>query len=253
MVKEVNELCAERIAKNANPLAFVATAQPCQDPYYQTSKSHKSFAPTSKASITTRTHTTTRHKVKEIDKSITPPFELASDEDNTTLRYKNDNQTGQFGNQRTMNVAGARDTVGSQECRKPKIKDFTYHKENMLLCKQAKKGVPLQAEQSDWLVDTDEEIDEQELEAHYNYMAKIQKVPNADSGTVSKPLEQVQYDTGYNVFANEIQHFEQSESISNTSVVETGDSNVTPDSPNMCDNDIQNDQNDVECDDERVD
>ncbi|GKD84457.1 putative reverse transcriptase domain-containing protein [Tanacetum coccineum] len=191
----------------------------------------------------------------------------------TTLRYKNDNQTGQFGNQRTMNVAGARDTVGSQvvqqsgiqcfnckefghfskECRKPKIKDFTYHKENMLLCKQAKKGVPLQAEQSDWLVDTDEEIDEQELEAHYNYMAKIQKVPNADSGTVSKPLEQVQYDTGYNVFANEIQHFEQSESISNTSVVETGDSNVTPDSPNMCDNDIQNDQNDVECDDERVD
>ncbi|GJV49386.1 hypothetical protein Tco_1439598 [Tanacetum coccineum] len=30
---------------------------------------------------------------------------------------------------------------------------------------------------------TDEEIDEQELEAHYSYMAKIQEVPNADSGT----------------------------------------------------------------------
>ncbi|GKF68164.1 hypothetical protein Tco_0197843, partial [Tanacetum coccineum] len=44
----------------------------------------------------------------------------------------------------------------------------------MLLCKQAEKGVQLQAEQSDWLVDTDEEIDEQELEAHYSYMAKIQ-------------------------------------------------------------------------------
>ncbi|GJW24250.1 hypothetical protein Tco_0038061, partial [Tanacetum coccineum] len=29
-------------------------------------------------------------------------------------------------------------------------------------------------------------------------------------------------------------------------------SNVTPDSPDMCDNDIQDDQNDVECDDERV-
>ncbi|GJU04143.1 retrovirus-related pol polyprotein from transposon TNT 1-94 [Tanacetum coccineum] len=35
-------------------------------------------------------------------------------------------------------------------------------------------------------------------------------------------------------------------------VVETGDSNVIPDSPDMCDNDIQNDQHDVECDDERV-
>nr|GEY50578.1 Gag-Pol polyprotein [Tanacetum cinerariifolium] len=63
--------------------------------------------------------------------------------------------------------------------RKPKrVKDSTYHKEKMLLCKQAKKGVPLQAEQYDWLVDTDEEIDEQELEAHYSYMAKIQNDQN---------------------------------------------------------------------------
>ncbi|GJW98243.1 integrase, catalytic region, zinc finger, CCHC-type containing protein [Tanacetum coccineum] len=172
-----------------------------------------------------------------------------------------------------MTVAGARETVGGQvmqqsgiqcfnykefghfakECRKPKrVKDSTYHKEKMLLCKQAEKGVQLQAEQSDWLADTDEEIDEQELEAHYSYMAKIQEVHNADSGTDSEPLEQVQYDTGYNVFANEIQHSEQSESISNTCVVETVDSNVIPDSPDMCDNDIQNDQNAVECDDERV-
>ncbi|GJZ03548.1 retrovirus-related pol polyprotein from transposon TNT 1-94 [Tanacetum coccineum] len=191
----------------------------------------------------------------------------------TTPRYKNDNQTGQFGNQRAVNVVGARETVGglvvqqsgiqcfnckefghyAKECRKPKrVKDSTYHKEKMLLCKQAEKGVQLQAEQSDWLADTDEEIDEQELEAHYSYMAKIQEVPNADSGTDSEPLEQVQYDTDDNVFANDIQHFDQSESISNTCAVETDDSNVTPDSPDMCDNDIQDDQNDVECDDERV-
>ncbi|GKE90488.1 hypothetical protein Tco_1567963, partial [Tanacetum coccineum] len=32
----------------------------------------------------------------------------------TTPRYKNDNQTEQFGNQRTMTVAEARETVGSQ-------------------------------------------------------------------------------------------------------------------------------------------
>ncbi|GJW01980.1 retrovirus-related pol polyprotein from transposon TNT 1-94 [Tanacetum coccineum] len=41
-------------------------------------------------------------------------------------------------------------------------------------------------------------------------------------------------------------------SISNTCAVETGDSNVNPDSPDMCDNDIQDDQNNVECDDESV-
>ncbi|GKB00229.1 retrovirus-related pol polyprotein from transposon TNT 1-94 [Tanacetum coccineum] len=144
----------------------------------------------------------------------------------TSPRYKNDNQTGQFRNQRTVTVAVARETVGSQvvqqtriqcfnckefghfskECRKPKrIKDYSYHKEKILLCKQAEKGVPLQAEQADWLADTDDEIDEQELEAHYSYMAKIQ----------------------------ERQHFEQPESINNTCVVEKVDSNVIPDSPDM--------------------
>nr|GFD37564.1 hypothetical protein [Tanacetum cinerariifolium] len=108
------------------------------------------------------------------------------------------------------------------ECRKLKrVKDFAYHKEKMLLCKQAEQGVPLQAEQYDWLADTDEEIDEKELEAHYNDMAKIQEVHTADSGTNSEPVEQVQNDVRYNVFSNELQHSKQSESISNTCLVET--------------------------------
>ncbi|GJX00947.1 hypothetical protein Tco_0184860 [Tanacetum coccineum] len=83
-------------------------------------------------------------------------------------------------------------------------------------------------------------------------MAKIQGVPTADLGTDTEPLEQVQYDTRYNVFSNERQHSEQPESISNTCVVAKVDSNVIPDTPDMCDNDIQTDQNVVECDDERV-
>ncbi|GJW78256.1 hypothetical protein Tco_0139938 [Tanacetum coccineum] len=95
-------------------------------------------------------------KGKETAKPITPPSESASEED----------KFGHF----------------AKEYMEPKrVKDSTYHKKKMLLCKQAKKGVPLQVEQSDWLADTDEEIDEQELEAHYNFMAKIQEVPTADS------------------------------------------------------------------------
>ncbi|GJV06005.1 hypothetical protein Tco_1343661 [Tanacetum coccineum] len=47
-------------------------------------------------------------------------------------------------------------------------------------------------------------------------------------------------------------HSEQPESISNTCVVEKIDTNVIPTSPDMCDHDIQTDQNDVECDVERV-
>nr|GEV52699.1 reverse transcriptase domain-containing protein [Tanacetum cinerariifolium] len=182
----------------------------------------------------------------------------------TTPWYKNDNQSGQFGNQRTVNVAGARENVGSPvvpqsgiQCFNYKefrhfAKDSAYQKEKMLLCKQAEQGVPLQAEQYDWLADTNEEIDEQELKAHYNYMAKIQEVLTADSSTNSEPLEQAQNDAGYNVFANDLQHSEQSESISNICLVETNDSNVISDSLDMCNDDIQTNQNDVESDDERV-
>ncbi|GKA20678.1 hypothetical protein Tco_0700667 [Tanacetum coccineum] len=79
--KEVNEICAERIAKNANPLALVAAALPYPDPYYQTPKSHKSFAPPSKQASSTRSNASTKFKGKEIAKPIIPPSESASKED----------------------------------------------------------------------------------------------------------------------------------------------------------------------------
>ncbi|GKD80933.1 hypothetical protein Tco_1347772 [Tanacetum coccineum] len=68
----------------------------------------------------------------------------------------------------------------------------------------------------------------------------------------TEPMVEVPYTAEYNVFAVDTQHSEQSKSIINTCVVETCDSNVIPDSPDMCDNDIQTDHNTVECDDERV-
>ncbi|GJT94903.1 reverse transcriptase domain-containing protein [Tanacetum coccineum] len=154
------------------------------------------------------------HSLQSIQKALQPThtnnnLQTSSNSRNktedTTPRYNNDNQSGQFRNQRTMTVAGTRETVGSpvvqqtgiqcfnckgfghyaKECRKPKrVKDYTYHKEKMMMCKQAEQGVPLQAEQADWLADTDEEIDEQELEAHYSFMAKIQEVlPEESSST----------------------------------------------------------------------
>ncbi|GJS94168.1 hypothetical protein Tco_0801136 [Tanacetum coccineum] len=60
----------------------------------------------------------------------------------------------------------------------------------MMMCKQAEQGVPLQAEQTDWLADTDEEIDEQELEAHYSFMAKIQEVLPGESSSTEQLMEQ---------------------------------------------------------------
>ncbi|GKA64700.1 hypothetical protein Tco_0764407 [Tanacetum coccineum] len=112
----------------------------------------------------------------------------------------------------------------------------------MLLCKQAEKGVPLQVEQADWLEDTDEEIDEQELEAHYSFMAKIWEVPTADSRTDTELLEQVQNNAEYNMFAIVRHHSEQSESTSITCLVEKDDSNVTPDSPDIFDTTVPSQQ-----------
>ncbi|GKB06993.1 hypothetical protein Tco_0835226 [Tanacetum coccineum] len=97
-----------------------------------------------------------------------------------------------------------------KECKKLKWeKDYTYHKEKMMLCKQEKKGVPLNAEQGDCLDDTDEEPDEQELESHYMYMAKIQEVLTANSRPTfdAEPLEQAdqnakEYDEECVVLAN---------------------------------------------------
>nr|GFD39446.1 hypothetical protein [Tanacetum cinerariifolium] len=104
----------------------------------------------------------------------------------------------------------------AKECQKLKReKDAAYHKEKMLLCKQEEAGIQLNAEQADWRDDTDDESEDQELEAHYMYMAQIQEVnPDdvADSRPIfdSEPLQKVSNDDNYNVFAIESEHPEQS-------------------------------------------
>ncbi|GJT06914.1 reverse transcriptase domain-containing protein [Tanacetum coccineum] len=103
------------------------------------------------------------------------------------------NRIFNVGDRRQLGIKGDDSWIWTyaRECRKPKrVKDYAYHKEKMMMCKQAEQGVPLQAEQADWLEDTDEEIDEQELEAHYSYMAKIQEVSPEESSSTSQPLEQ---------------------------------------------------------------
>nr|GEW51968.1 reverse transcriptase domain-containing protein [Tanacetum cinerariifolium] len=126
-----------------------------------------------------------------------------ANQDNSLRIHRNAGYEGQ----RSGSVAGARETVGSsmvqksgiqcynckeyghvaRECQKPKrAKDAAYHREKMLLCKKEKAGIQLNAEQADWKDDTDDESDDQELEAHYMYMAKLQQVsPDAvDSGPI---------------------------------------------------------------------
>nr|GEW27912.1 hypothetical protein [Tanacetum cinerariifolium] len=87
-----------------------------------------------------------------------------------------------YDNQRIVNVAGARENV-AKECQKPKReKDAAYQKEKMLLCKQEEAEFQLNAKQADWRDDTDDdEYYDQELEAHYMYMEKLQEVTPGDA------------------------------------------------------------------------
>nr|GEW79366.1 reverse transcriptase domain-containing protein [Tanacetum cinerariifolium] len=115
------------------------------------------------------------------------------------------NRSVGYENQRNGNVAGA---ISGAEIW-----------EKMLLCKQEEAGIQLNAEQADWRDDTDDdELEDQELEAHYMYMAQLQDVSNDDH---------------YNVFAMENVHPEQSKSVHDTYPIEQDAKNVIIDSLDM--------------------
>ncbi|GKB82335.1 gag-pol polyprotein [Tanacetum coccineum] len=168
-----------------------------------------------------------------------------------------------YDNQRVVNVAGARENVGTQvvqqsgiqcynckehghvprEYQKPKrAKDAAYHQEKMILCKQEEAGIWLSAEQADWRDDTDDKPDDQKLEAHYMYMEQIQEVTPYtvdNSGPIFdvEPLQKVKNnDDNYNVFANDKEHPEQPEYVNVTYLKEHGDTNITTDSLDMSNN-----------------
>nr|GFA05013.1 integrase, catalytic region, zinc finger, CCHC-type, peptidase aspartic, catalytic [Tanacetum cinerariifolium] len=138
------------------------------------------------------------------------------------------NKNAGYESQRSGNVVGARETVGSsmvqksgiqcynckefghvaKKCQKPKrTKDAAYHREKMLLY-------------------------------------------TIDSGPVfdTEPEQKVQNDDHYNVFAIECQHPEQSESVHETYPIEQDAHNVIIESTDMNYNSEQIDQNDEDAD-----
>ncbi|GJW92095.1 hypothetical protein Tco_0169648 [Tanacetum coccineum] len=153
----------------------------------------------------------------------------------TTQNAKESTEEAGYDNQWAVNDAGAREIINQKE-----LKDAAYQQEKMLLCKQEEAGVQLNTEQADWKDDTDNEYKEQELEAHYMYMAQIQKVTPDQvdiSGPIfnDEPMHKVQNNNdNYNVFAMENEHPEQPESSNDIYLAEQGDTNITIDSLDIC-------------------
>nr|GEU79669.1 hypothetical protein [Tanacetum cinerariifolium] len=230
-------------------------------------------------------------KEKEIDKHmdlISVSFKKIYKPTNNNLRTSsNTNRANQdnspriirgtgYENQRVINVVGARENVVTQivqksgiqyynckefrhvlrDCQKPKrANDDAYYKEKMLLCKQEEAGVQLNAEKADWRDDIDDESNDQELEAHYMYIAQIQEVTQDiidNFGPIfdDEPLHKVQKSNdNYNVFAIESEHPEQPESVNDIYLMEQGDTNITIDSLVLCydrEHDDQDDTNELD-------
>nr|GEV37597.1 retrovirus-related Pol polyprotein from transposon TNT 1-94 [Tanacetum cinerariifolium] len=260
---EVNEIRAEKIARTTNPLALVAQQQPVYHP-----QNHPLYY--TQNSLTRSQQAATRNREKAIANSPLPiydqePAMVAEDDKmskdkeidklialislsfkkiytptNNNLRtLSNTSRANQdnslrinrgigYDNQRIVNVVGARETVGitvvqkssiqcynckefghvARECQKLKrAKDAAYHKEKILL-------------------------------SNYMYMAQIQEVtpdaadnfgPMFDTG----PLQKVQNNNHYNVFAIESEHPEQSKYVHDTYPIQQDEHNVIINSLDM--------------------
>nr|GEU45896.1 hypothetical protein [Tanacetum cinerariifolium] len=215
---EVNELRAERIAPATRKRgkAIVNSPQPIYD---------------QEPSMVAKDDETS--KDKEIDKLmalISLAFKKIYKPTNSNLRTSSKtsranqdnsprvNRSTGYENQRIGNVVRARETV----------------------------------EQANWRNDTDDESEDQELEAHYMYMTQIQEVsPDASDFEPifdAEPLQKVSNDDHYNVFAIESEHPEQSKSFHDTYPIEQDEHNVIIDSLDMSYDREQIDQNDDDAD-----
>ncbi|GKA73895.1 hypothetical protein Tco_0780197 [Tanacetum coccineum] len=166
---EVNDIRSERIAKTPKPQRSNAT------------------------SSSTRQSTSTRHKGKEVAKPITPQSESVSEEDSDPEQAQRDKEM-----QKNLALLAkyfkklykpTNNNLRTSSNSRNKTEDTTPSKGYGATMQRSIEAKA--AEQADWLEDTDEEIDEQELEAHYSYMAKIQEVSPEESSSTGQPLEQI--------------------------------------------------------------
>nr|GEW75935.1 retrotransposon protein, putative, unclassified [Tanacetum cinerariifolium] len=253
---EVNEIRAERIVHTTNLLALVAQQQPVYHPQNHLNQTTQYS--------TIRPQQATRNQGKAIINSSAPicaqePATVTKDakianQDNSPRI----NRGTEYDNQRVVNVAMARENVGTQvvqksriqcynckeyghlsrECQKPKrVKDAAYHKEKMLFFKQE---------------------EAEELEAHCMFMAQIQEVtPDLvdNPGPIfdAEPSHMVlNNNDNYNVFAIENEHPEQPKYVNDIYLEEQGDTNINIDSLDICYDREQDDQDDTkEIDQER--
>ncbi|GJT46959.1 hypothetical protein Tco_0955674 [Tanacetum coccineum] len=214
---QVHEIHAEENCKNAKPSSLVATTQNSLDDYYQappTPKPYKPHAPSSRQT-STRSHATTRNKGKEIVKAPSPLTESGSEEDIDEEQAQRDKQ---------------------------------IHKSLALIARNFKNiykptnnNLKTSSNTRNKNVDTSPRTRNDKKTRQFG-----------NQGTVTVAGNKVHPNDDYNVFATKRLYYKQPESITETYMVETVDTNVIPDSSDMCYNEEKADQNAEEPEDELI-
>ncbi|GJU49173.1 hypothetical protein Tco_1218728 [Tanacetum coccineum] len=166
---------AERLARTANPLALVAQQQPVyhhqnhptQNTQYSSTRSQQSTRNRGKAIVTSSAPTYDPDPHENL-KLPTTTFELHQTpvELIKIILQESTEELGMIIRGQLMHV--------SRKCQKPKrVKEQLITGKTCYCVKQEEAGVQLNAEQADWKDDIDDESKEQELEAHYMYMAQL--------------------------------------------------------------------------------
>nr|GEV06577.1 retrovirus-related Pol polyprotein from transposon TNT 1-94 [Tanacetum cinerariifolium] len=216
---EVNEIRAERLARTANPLALFAQQQkPVYHPQnHPTHYTHNSLTKSQQAA--------TRNREKAIVNSSTPTYdqepamvieddEMSKDKEIDKLMALISLSFKKIYKPTNNNLRTSSNTSRANQDNTPRINRGTGD-------------------------DTDDEPEDQKLEAHYMYMAHIQEVtPDAadNSGPIfdAELLQKVQNNNdNYNVFAIESEHPEQPEFVNDTYPVEQDEHNMIIDSLGM--------------------
>nr|GFC95015.1 hypothetical protein [Tanacetum cinerariifolium] len=184
---EVNEIWAEKIARVANPLALVAQQQQVYHP--QTHPTHYN------QHSSTRTHqAATRKRGKAIVNSSQPIYDqepsMVDDDDEDTSQDKEIDKLmalislsfKKIYKPTNNNLRTSSNTSRANQDNSPRIHrnvgnlefNATTARNMGMLLRNEEARIQLNAKQADWKDDTDDESDNQELEAHYMYMAKLQ-------------------------------------------------------------------------------
>nr|GEX27391.1 hypothetical protein [Tanacetum cinerariifolium] len=141
-------------------------------------------------------------KDKEIDKLmplISLSFKKIYKPTNNNLRTSSNTSRANQDNSLRINKGTGYDNQSKGMSKTEKGNGCSLSQGKDATVKQEEAGIQLNAEQVDWRDDTDDEFDDQELEAHYMYMAKLQEVTLDavdNSGPIfdSEPLKRQQID-----------------------------------------------------------